>query len=200
MPDAGGEGAPPEGDVGGGEDLSQEVMPEVPEEDVAPEEIELAKLAIRALYFNIESKDVHAYKVKTRSGEVIPFEKLADYFEKTKDIPTTLSFIEWLMNRYEGVHSKWTEQPEIRGQTIMQKIKEFNKDPDVEHLDNGKRVYWARIILNSLLRGTPDFNVNIDDVNENSIKEIFRLLKQSFGTDTRGILPGLDSLKGPGTF
>ena len=44
----------PEGEGGPeGEDLSSELQPQ---ETVFPEEMELAKLAIRALYFNISSK------------------------------------------------------------------------------------------------------------------------------------------------
>jgi hypothetical protein len=61
-------------------------------------------------------------------------------------------------------------------------------------------VYWTRIILNCLINGNAEFNINISDVNEKNIKEIFRLLKQSFGSDTRGILQGLDNLEGPGVF
>jgi hypothetical protein len=170
------------------------------EEESYPEEMELAKLAIRAIYFNISSKDVHNLKLKVE-GEVIPFEKISDYFEKTKSIIPVLGFVEWVMDHYEGDSSKWTERPEFKGKGIIEKIKQMNKDlPKEQRLDNGKRVYWTRIILNCLLRGNSDFNVNISDVNENSIKEIFRLLKQNFGTDTRGLFAGTDNMQGPATF
>lgn len=170
------------------------------EEQVFPEEIELAKLAVRAIYFNIASKDVHRLKLRYKD-QTIPFEKISDFFEKTKKIYPVLGFIEWAMDRYEGLSSKWTEQPEIKGDSITKKIKKFNKKlPEENILDNGKRVYWTRIILNCLLHGTSNFNINISDVNEKNIKEIFRLLKQNFGGDTRGNFAGDNDWKGPGTF
>ena len=196
LPDAGGgeEGAPNPDE----EDLSGEVMPQA--EEVIPEEIELAKLAIRAIYFNPSSKDVHKLKLKINDHE-IPFEKISDYYERTKHIIPVLGFIEWIMDKYEGVSSKWTEDPEIRGKNIIRKIKEFNKElPEEQKLDNGKRVYWTRIILNCLLHGSPNFNINIGDVNEKTIKEVFRLLNQNFSGDTRGLFPNMDSSKGPATF
>jgi len=195
-PDAGGgeEGAPNPGE----EDLSSEVMPE--QEEVIPEEIELAKLAIRAIYFNLSTKDVHKLKLKA-GDKIIPFEKISDYYESTKDIVPVLGFIEWMMDKYEGVSSKWTEDPEVRGKTIIQKIKEFNKTlPEEQKLDNGKRVYWTRIVLNCLLHGNPDFNINVGDVNEKTIKEVFRVLNQNFSGDTRGLFPNTDSFRGPATF
>lgn len=182
-----------------GEQQDQPAAP-VQEEEVIPEEIELAKLAVRAIYFNISSKDVHSLKLKYKDS-VIPFEKISDFFEKTKKINPVLGFVEWAMDRYEGLSSKWTEQPEIKGDDIITKIKKFNKKlPEENRLDNGKRVYWTRIILNCLLHGTSNFNINISDVNEKNIKEIFRLLKQHFGSDTRGLFAGDNDWKGPGTF
>lgn len=173
---------------------------EMNEPPVFPEEIELAKLAVRAIYFNINSKDVHRLKLRYKD-RVIPFEKISDFFEKTKKINPVLGFVEWAMDRYEGISSKWTEQPEIKGDSIVEKIKKFNqKLPEENRLDNGKRVYWTRIILNCLLHGTSNFNINISDVNEQNIKEIFRLLKQHFGSDTRGLFAGDNEWKGPGTF
>lgn len=186
---------------------TQEEQPEQPEqqppqeeEEAIPEEIELAKLAVRAIYFNIDSKDVHRLKLNYKD-QTIPFEKISDFFEKTKKIFPVLAFIEWAMDRYEGLSSKWTERPEIKGDSIVSKIKKFNKKlPEENRLDNGKRVYWTRIILNCLLHGTNNFNINISDVNEKNIVEIFRLLKQHFGNDTRGLFSGHDDWRGPGTF
>jgi len=72
------------------------------EEKVAPEEIELAKLAVRALYFDINSKNVHNLGMNVvlnnkETGETqkrrIPFEKIADYFEKTKNYKAVLGFV-----------------------------------------------------------------------------------------------------------
>lgn len=169
-------------------------------EEVVPEEIELAKLAVRAIYFNINSKDVHSLKLRYKNT-FIPFEKINDFFEKTKKINPVLGFVEWAMDRYEGLSSKWTEQPEIKGDGIVEKIKKFNsKLPEENRLDNGKRVYWTRIILNCLLNGSSNFNINISDVNEKNIKEIFRLLKQHFGSDTRGLFAGDNDWMGPGVF
>lgn len=199
--------APPaqqEGDDAQGEDvnidtenLENEFLDE--EDEVFPEEIELAKLAIRAIYFNPSSKDVHKLKMRV-NGEEIPFEKISDYYESTKNIIPVLGFIEWAMNKYEGISSKWTEQPDIRGKNIKEKMKEFKKLPEEEQLDNGKRVYWTRIVLNCLLHGDANFNINIGDVNEKTIKEVFRLLNQHFSGDTRGMFVGTHFDKGPGTF
>jgi hypothetical protein len=192
-PESGGETppeAPPEGEMD---------LPPEEEEPVIPEEIELAKLAVRAIYFNVDSKDVHNLKLRV-GDNIVPFEKIQDYFEKTKNSKTILGFVEWAMDKYEG-NSRWSEDPEVKGKGIVDKIKVFNKTlPQEQQLDNGKRVYWTRIILNCLINGNAEFNINISDVNEKNIKEIFRLLKQSFGSDTRGILQGLDNLKGPGVF
>lgn len=187
-----------EGDVPPEEQgLESEIMPQ--EEEGFPEELELANLAIRAIYFNSSSKDVHKLKLNVK-GKQIPFEMISDYFERTKDILPVLGFIEWTMNKYEGVSSKWTEDPEFKGKNIIQKIIELNKDlPQEQKLDNGKRVYWTRIILNCLLHGNPNFNINVGDVNEKTIKEVFRLLNQHFSGDTRGIFPNLDRAKGPAT-
>jgi len=200
-------GAPPQGGTeGGAPDAGGEQLPEeppvedlAPDEPTFPEEIELAKLAIRAIYFNIDSKNTHNLKMRIGNNE-IPFEMVSDYFEKTKNIIPVLSFVEWVMDKYEGSASKWTEDPEIRGKSIAEKLKAFKKLPKEQQLDNGKRVYWTRIILNGLLRGSPNFNINISDVNEKTIKEIFRLLKQNFGTDTRGTFAGLPDMNAPGTF
>lgn len=201
--------APPEDatgeDMGGEDDLSGELgdMPDdmagPPVEPAIPEELELAKLAIRALYFNAESKDVHNLKMKA-GGKLIPFEMISDYFEKTKQIVPILSFVEWVMDKYEGMTSKWTEKPEVRGKNIKEKLKYFSTLPEEEQLDNGKRVYWARIILNALLRGSSSMNINIADVTEKNIKEVFRLLKQYFGHDTRGLAPEMNKTDAPGTF
>lgn len=189
----GGEGEAPPEEQG----LENEIMPQA--EEVSPEEIELAKLAIRAIYFNPSSKDVHKLKLKTE-GKEIPFEMISDYFERTKDILPVLGFVEWAMDKYEGVSSKWTENPEFKGKSIIQKIIDFNKElPEEQKLDNGKRVYWTRIVLNCLLHGNSNFNINIGDVNEKTIKEVFRLLNQHFSGDTRGLFPNLDQAKGPAT-
>lgn len=188
-PDA---GAPPAGDddLTGELENSENFEDEFKEDEpVFPEEIELAKLAVRAIYFDINSKDVHNLKLRTKD-HVIPFEKISDYFEKTKNIIPILGFIEWSMNKYEGQSSKWTEEPEMRNKSIVEKIRKMNNTlSKEERLDNGKRVYWTRIILNGLLRGNPDFNINISDINETNIKEIFRLLKQYFGTDSTEPFP-----------
>jgi hypothetical protein len=193
---------PPEGEEGGvppeEQGLESEVMPQ--EEETIPEEIELAKIAIRAIYFNAASKDVNKLKFKINNQE-IPFEKISDYYENTKNVIPILGFVEWAMNKYEGSSTKWVRNPEVSGKNIIQKIKEFNKTlPEEQRIENGKRVYWTRIILNCLLHGTPNFNINIGDVNEKTIKEVFRLLNQHFSGDTRGILPNTDSYRGPATF
>jgi hypothetical protein len=193
--------APPEGGEGEAapeeQGLESEIMPEP--EQTFPEEIELAKLAIRAIYFNPSSKDVHKLKLKT-NGKIIPFEMISDYYEKTKHMLPVLGFVEWAMDKYEGISSKWTEDPEFKGKGIIEKIKKFNKTlPEEQKLYNGKRVYWTRIILNCLLHGNSNFNINIGDVNEKTIKEVFRLLNQHFSGDTRGLFPNMDGTKGPAT-
>jgi hypothetical protein len=194
---------PPEGAEGGAppeeQGLENEVMPQETEPEAIPEEIELAKLAIRAIYFNPSSKDVYKLKLKIKGSE-IPFEMISDYFEKTKNMLPVLGFIEWAMDKYEGVSSKWTEDPEFKGKNIIQKITEFNKNlPETQKLDNGKRVYWTRIVLNCLLHGNSTFNINIGDVNAKTIKEVFRLLNQYFSGDTRGLFPDLNREKGSAT-
>lgn len=188
------------GDVGADEldamgDLSKSL-----DEKTFPEEIELAKLAVRALYFNPASKSTHRY-IMNVDGEKIPFEKVSDYFEKTKNWKPILGFVEYVMDKFEGLSSKWTERPEIRGKGILDKIKAFDNEniPEEDRLDNGKRVYWARIILNCLLYGKATYNINMSDVNEKNIKEVYRKLKQDFGRDSRGLMPDID-LKGPGNF
>lgn len=169
------------------------------EEVVTPEELELAKLAVRALYFNVKSKDVHQYSLKIR-GNIIPFEKIPDYFEETKDFRPVLAFAEHIMNKFEGISSKWTEQPEIKGKSILQKIDKFNKGvPPEEQLDNGKRVYWARIILNCMNKGNPDENIVITDINEESITDIFNLFKLHYGYDSRGLRQDI-GMRAPGVF
>jgi len=190
----------PTSEDGMSDDLMNE-LPETPEKPVFPEELELAKLAIRALYFNKDSKDVHNLKLKV-DNQSIPFEKISDFFEKTKKIIPILSFVEWVMDKYEGLASKWSEQPEVKGKSIKDKLKYFVSLPEEERLDNGKRVYWARIILNCLLNGTPNTNINISDVNEKNIEEVFRFLKQHFGQDSRGMMqPDVkQNLEGPGVF
>lgn len=171
-----------------------------PAEIVSPEEIELAKLAVRAIYFNVNSKDLHRLKLKV-GEEIIPFEKIPDYFERTKKIIPILGFVEWAMDKYEGLSSKWTEDPSFKGLGIVEKIKKYNQEmPPEQKLDNGKRGYWTRIILNCLLRGSANFNLNISDINEKNIKEVFRLLKQEFGRDTRGLFATDVDTSGPGTF
>lgn len=209
-PDQGGQGGPPQG--GGnapmkgenevGVDLSNPEMEdgsdiEEEEEPVYLEELELAKLATRALYFNVESKDVHKFHINYK-GEEIPFEKLPDFFEQTKRCDVVLGFIEYVMDKYEGFASKWTEEPEIKGKSIVDKIKAINAvaKPE-EKLERGKRVYWTRIILNCFLFGNPDYNLVISDVNPDNINEIFDMLKQHFGHDSRGLRQNIN-LGAPG--
>jgi hypothetical protein len=176
-----------------------ETMPMPEQEPVAPEEIELAKLAVRALYFNAASKNLHNKKLKYK-GEVIPFEKISDFFEETKAILPVLYFVEKLMDSYEGLASKWTEREEVKGKSIIDKIEAFSAvSNDDEKLDNGKRVYWTRIILNCLLNGSPDYNLVISDINEDTIPEIFNMLKQHFGRDTRGMVDTSIELRTPYT-
>lgn len=206
--EAEGDQVPPEGEEGAqtppeGEEVPPEgEMAPPPEgvEAVSPEEMELARLAVRAIYFNVGSKNLHNLKLKWK-GQIIPFEKIPDYFEKTKNILPTLGFIEWAMDKYEGVSTKWSEDPDFKGLSIVQKIKKFNKElPDEQRMDNDRRVYWTRIILNCLLRGSANYNLNASDINEKNMKEVFRLLKQDFGRDTRGLFDSDIDMSAPGTF
>jgi len=169
------------------------------DDPVFPEELELAKLAIRALYFNTDSKNVHQFSLKVNDNR-IPFEEIPDYFEETKKWQPIIAFVEYVMDKFEGFSSKWTEAPKIKGKNIIDKIKYFNNSvSQEERLDNGKRLYWVRIILNCLLHGKPTENLQISDVNEENIKEVFDMLKMHYGFDTRGIYPGKD-IKAPGLF
>lgn len=205
QPDLGGQGgdapAPeaggtPEGGQPTEDDLS---LLQEPTEPTPPEELELARLAVRALNFNIHSKDTHQYSMKV-NGVSVPFEKMSDYFEQTKNWKPVLQFIEWVMNKFEGISSKWSEQEEIKGKDIIEKIKNFNKKYQGQEdmlLDNSKRLVWTRIILNSMLHADPSFNLVGTDVNEKNIKEIFNLLKQHFNHNSRGLFN--QELPGPGT-
>lgn len=200
-PSDGGEGgdtAMPD-DAGQGEEMPPDDMGVEEEEPLKPEELELAKFAVRAINFNIKSKDVHKLSLKYQ-GHTIPFEKISDFFEQTKAVKPVLGFLEHMMNKYEGLGSKWTEQPEVAGKKITDKIDAFNAvaNPD-EKLDNGKRVYWVRIILNALLKGDPSYNLVTSDVTPESLPEIFNKLKMDFGYDTRGLRKQL-GLRGPGVF
>ena len=175
-----------------------EEMPMDEEPPPAPEELELAKMAIRALNFNVKGKDMHKFSLKFK-GQQIPFEKISDFFEQTKAVRPVLGFVEYVMDKYEGISSRWTEQPEIRGKSILSKIQAFNAVGEGdEQLDNGKRVYWTRIILNCLLHGDPSYNIVSSDVDESTVGEIFNKLKQDFGYDTRGLRKQVD-VHGPGT-
>lgn len=201
--DGGGQSAPSaDGQAPSPEDgLGEEDTPPMDIEDdpVSPEEIELAKLAVRALFFNTDSKDVHQFSLKIGEDR-IPFEEIPDFFEETKRWPPVIAFVEYVMDKFEGFSSKWSEKPEIKGKNILDKIKYYNKkSTDGEKLDNGKRLYWVRIILNCLLHGKPTENITVGDVNEKNIGEIFDMLKMHYGTDTRGITPGKD-IRAPGIF
>lgn len=199
-PQAGGEDMGDEGEGGEmpeGEDMGEE-MPMEDEPLPSPEELELAKMAIRALNFNVKGKDMHKFSLKFKRQQ-IPFEKISDFFEQTKAVRPVLGFVEHVMDKYEGISSRWTEQPEIRGKSVLAKIKAFNAVGEGdEKLDNGKRVYWTRIILNCLLHGDPSYNIVSSDVDESTVGEIFNKLKQDFGYDTRGLRKQID-VHGPGT-
>ncbi len=191
----------PNEETAGEGDMSEEMPPDefLDDDPVSPEELELAKLAIRAMYFNTDSKDVHQFSLKDK-GNKIPFEEIPDYFEETKRWQPIIAFVEYVMDKFEGFSSKWSEQPEIRGRKILDKIKHFNKNvSEEEKLDNGKRLYWVRIIINCMLHGRPTENLTIGDVNEVNIKEIFDMLKMHYGNDTRGIMPG-KNIRAPGVF
>ena len=171
--------------------------PAEPENPVPPEELELANLAVRAMNFNIHSKDVNQYRF-TVEGQTYPFAELSDYFEKTKNWRPVLRFIEWVMNKFEGISSKWTERPEFKGKHIISKIDDMNKDqsnPDIL-LDNSKRMAWVKIIINCLLHSDPSFNLVGSDITEKNLPEIFNLLKQHFGQNTRGLFSA--EIPGPG--
>ena len=105
---------------------------------------------------------------------------------------------EKIVNSVEKV--KKAEEKEISGKPIIQKIKILNRNiPEEEQLDDAKRLYWARIILNCILTGKPSENMNIGDVTERNLKEIFGWLKLHYGVDTRGITGGKDH-QAPGVF
>jgi hypothetical protein len=175
------------------EDLGAELSPEKP---VFPEEMELAKLALQALNFNAQSKNVHVLKLKI-DGREIPFERIPDYFESTKDIAPTLGFIEWAIERYEGGSSKWIRS---KKSNIIQTIKKLNTElPEEQLLDSNRRMEWTRIILNCLIKGDANFSLNISEINEKTIGEIFDSLMQTFGSDSRGMFKGLE-ITGPATF
>jgi hypothetical protein len=198
------------GEEGGGEEggLPEEMnMDDIPDdmaggaeqEPVNQEEIELAKLAVRAIYFNLDSKDVHQYKLKVKD-DIIPFENIPDYFEESKNWTAVLAFIEHIMDKFEGTSSKWAEEKEISGKPIIQKLKIINRGmPKEQQLDAAQRLYWTRIILNCILFGKPTENMNIGDINERNLKEIFGWLKLHYGVDTRGITGGKNH-RAPGVF
>lgn len=206
--EAGPEEAPPtpsEGDVTDQDiDVSQEapVVPEEPE-PVSPEELELCKLAIRALNFNSDSKELHNMKLSYK-GDVIPFEQIPTEFEKHKMVLPILFYVESLMDRFEGEVSKWTEDPSVKGKSIVDKIKAFNAvAKGDEKLDKAKRIYWVRIILNCLIHGTPAENLVVTDVTPESLPEIFSLLKQKYGMDSRALISNSavsDNSRAPGVF
>ena len=211
---------PPAAPEGGedGESLDQDIdisdgeipMDGAPEEEpVFPEEMELAKMAVAALYFNKDSKDVHKLGLWVkdidettgeRHKERIPFEKITDYFESSKNYKAVLGFVEHVMDYYEGCSSKWTEQPDIKGKGIIEKIQHFKETlPEEQQLDKAKRLYWVRIILNALMHGESGYNLTVADVDAKNIGEVYRKLKQDFGGDTRGLMPNI-GLRGAGTF
>lgn len=167
------------------------------EKPVPPEELELAKLAVRARNFNIHSKDVNQYKADV-NGQILAFEKLPDYFEKSKDWKTTLKFIEWIMNKYEGDNTSWSNHKELAGRDIITRIRKINRqnkgNPDML-LDNSKRLVWTRIILNAMLHADPSFNLVGTDVTEENMPDIFNMLKQNFNNNSRGLFN--TELKGP---
>ena len=177
----------PEVDLSGLEELDA---------SVPPEEIELGKLAVRALNFNTQSKDVHQYNINV-NGNKIPFEKISDYFEQTKNWKPVLQFVEWVMNKYEGQNSKWSEEKGLLGKSIVQKIAILNRDKSdpSKLLDTSKRITWTRIILNCLLHSDPSFNLVGTDITEENLPDIFNLLKQHFNNNSRGLFS--TELKGP---
>ena len=198
--------APAEQDAPEGEAADEELNPEdalddiAPEEPSYPEELELAKLAVRALQFNIQSKDVHNLKFKI-NGQEIPFERISDYFESTKAIYPIIGFVEWVMDRYEGSASNWMKK---HRPGIVSRLKKMKQQlPEDQLLDDNNYLEWTRIVLNSLIKGTPNSNINISEVNEKTIGEVRNALMQSYDSDTRGITPstsGSSDFIGPATF
>jgi hypothetical protein len=154
----------------------------------SPEETELGKLAIRALNFDIQSKDINQYKFTLPDGQTIPFEKISEYFEQTKDWRRVLRFVEWIINKYEGVNSQWASENELKGKNILQKLSALrNRNPE-NQMDKSKFVIWTRIILNALINGNQSMNLSGTDVNDENIKDVFNQLKQNFGGNPRGLV------------
>jgi hypothetical protein len=185
----------PEAPSGGlGDDLNAQLGDL--DNSVPPEELELAKMAIRATNFNVNSKDIHQYKMKV-NGQIIPFDEVSSYFEQTKNWQAVLKFVEWIINKYEGANSKWSEDQELLGKDIIKKIRFFNKDRSdpSKLLDNSKRIVWTRIILNALINPDPSFNINSSEVDDSNLPDIFNMLKQKFGNNSKGLFS--TELKGP---
>ncbi len=178
------------------DDMGLDDFSDVDTPPVPPEELELGKLAVRAANFNIHSKDVHQYSMKI-NDESIPFERISDYFEKTKNWKPVLRFVEWVMNKYEGSNSKWSEDKELMGKNIVDKITQLNKDKSdpAKLLDNSKRITWTRIILNVMLHADPSFNLVGTDITEENLPDIFNLLKSKFNQNSRGLFNA--EIKGP---
>lgn len=171
-------------------DLSPDELGMDESKPVPPEELELAHLAIRAVNFDIKSKDVHQYGFQDNTGNRISFEQIPSYFEETKDWRRVLKFIEWLINKFEGVNSQWAEEQELKGKNIIQKISIINRknkaNPELQ-LDNSKRLVWTRIILNALINSDSSMNIIGSDIDEKSLPDIFNQLKQNFMHSSTGL-------------
>lgn len=170
------------------------------EEITSPEEFELAKLAIQALFFDTRS-------VKTKINP-----KIYDDFENKRNIIPILTHVEHVINKNqsdEGFRIKdkldsishSSNTPDIKHKSIADKIKYFSKNQSENSLDQGKRIFWVRIILNALKFKSNNYNLLEDDITPESIKVIFNKLKYDFNDDTRGTYRGFgNNISGPGVF
>lgn len=196
-PDGEGSQPPPEG----GEDGGEQPDMDSPEETItSPEEFELAKLAVRALFFDPQAKKVNP--------------KIYDDFETNKNVIDILGYVERLINSSESDEGFRVKEKlgdanlddsgaELEGKSIGQKLKYFNKNQKDNKLDHGRRIFWTRIILNTLKYNGNNYNLIEDDITPDTIKNIFDKLKGDFNHDTRGVFKSFDSntsAQGPGVF
>ncbi len=171
------------------------------QEITSPEEFELAKLAVRALFFDPSKSGINP--------------KIYDDFESKKNVISILNYVERKIDETESdegfrvterLDQSNPDSKKLKGMSIGKKLLYLNQNSKENTLDNGRRIFWTRIILNALKYNGNNYNLVEDDITPETIKPIFDKLKQDFNVNTRGTYSAFsndvsgNTRNGPGVF
>lgn len=169
-----------------------------------PQEFELARMAIKALFAKAEDFNPKIYD-DFEEGESSPT-AILNYVESKLGVNREIDIVIEDAIKEIADERGFDYSPEtLRNKRLTDKLAYFNQN--FEGFQDAKLEFWTRIILNALRYKGNDYNLVADDLNPDSIDTIFDKLKSDFNYDTRGMFNHMvrdlstgSNISGPGVF